>query len=162
MDYFEGVVAEYLSADRALFVNPAYCIQLNPGDSLKSSGHHWYCDIVAVSFRDSAVFLCEVSYSRTLSALFKRLREWKAHWPAVCTALARDSAIPDSWPVRPWLFVPASQRALISRTLSDVLLPVDMSHQMPPPLITSLESVTPWKYKPRHSLPELRGSDATS
>lgn len=158
MDYFEGIVAEYLSADRALFVNPAYCIRLNPGDSLKSSGHHWYCDIVALSFRESAIFLCEVSYSKTLAALFKRLGDWSAHWPAVCAALARDSAIPSSWSVRPWLFVPAEQRGLLSRTLADGLLHVDASHQMPQPLITSLESVTPWNYKSRHQVPELRSA----
>ena len=31
MDYFEGVVTDYLSADRAMFVNPQCRIQLSGG-----------------------------------------------------------------------------------------------------------------------------------
>lgn len=53
MDYFQGVVAEYLSADRAKFMNPECCIQPSPGDSPKASGPHWYCDLVAISLRES-------------------------------------------------------------------------------------------------------------
>jgi hypothetical protein len=64
VDYFQGVVTEYLRADRAVFVNTECCIQLNPLDNPDKSGPHWYCDAVAVNFRDSKVFLCEVSYSK--------------------------------------------------------------------------------------------------
>jgi hypothetical protein len=31
MDYYEGVVIDYLRADRALFVNTEYCIRISPG-----------------------------------------------------------------------------------------------------------------------------------
>ena len=48
MDYFEGVVTDYLSADRAMFVNPQCRIQLNAGDT-PNKGEHWYCDILASS-----------------------------------------------------------------------------------------------------------------
>ena len=37
MDYFQVVVADHLSAGRAVFVN-AECCRLNPGDSLKIGG----------------------------------------------------------------------------------------------------------------------------
>lgn len=160
MDYFQGVVAEYLTADRAMFVNPECCIQLNPGDSLKASGQHWYCDIVAVSFRESAAFLCEVSYSQTLAAMFKRLREWNANWPGVTAALARDNSIPASWPVRPWLFVPEERQALVSRTLPGLLGSDAGSRLMPEPLVTSLEVVTPWRYRSHHQLPDGSERDA--
>jgi hypothetical protein len=51
VDHFESVVVDYLRADRALFVNPQCCIQLNPGSNPDTSGPHWYCDVVAVSLR---------------------------------------------------------------------------------------------------------------
>jgi hypothetical protein len=62
MDYFQGVVTEFLRADRAMFVNTEYLIQLEPGSSL-AKGRHWYCDALAINFKESTVHLCEVSYS---------------------------------------------------------------------------------------------------
>jgi hypothetical protein len=91
MDYFQGVVADYLSADRTVFVNPERRIQLHSNGPLRK-GEHWYCDILAVNFRDSTVYLCEVTLSRTVAALLKRLREWNANWPAVRAAVARDNS----------------------------------------------------------------------
>ena len=41
MDHFEGVVLDYLRADRALFVNSQCCIQLNEGANPDTSGPHW-------------------------------------------------------------------------------------------------------------------------
>ncbi|SUZ36725.1 hypothetical protein [Xanthomonas arboricola] len=54
MDHFEGVVLDYLRADRALFVNSQCCIQLNEGANPDTSGPHWYCDAVGVSFKEQA------------------------------------------------------------------------------------------------------------
>jgi len=33
MNYYENVVLDYPRADRAIFVNSEYCIQINPGDT---------------------------------------------------------------------------------------------------------------------------------
>jgi len=77
--YFQEIVTEYLRADRAMFVNTECLIQLNPGDVV-SKGTHWYCDAVAVNFRESAVYLCEVTYSTSLSALIGRLQAWSSNW----------------------------------------------------------------------------------
>ncbi|SYZ56809.1 hypothetical protein CPBF367_34790 [Xanthomonas arboricola pv. juglandis] len=52
MDHFEGVVLDYLRADRALFVNSQCCIQLNEGANPDTRGPHWYYDAVAVSFKE--------------------------------------------------------------------------------------------------------------
>ena len=73
MDYFQGVVTEYLRAKREVFVNTEFLIQLDPGD-VQVKGRSWYCDAVAVSFRDSAVYLCEITYSSSMHALITRLR----------------------------------------------------------------------------------------
>ena len=59
MDYFQGVVTEYLRADRAMFVNTEYLIQLEPGNA-PAKNKHWYCDAVAVNMRDN-----EVSYVKS-------------------------------------------------------------------------------------------------
>jgi hypothetical protein len=42
MDYFQGVVTEYLRADRTIFVNTECLIQLDGGDP-PGKGRHWYC-----------------------------------------------------------------------------------------------------------------------
>jgi hypothetical protein len=42
MDYFQGVVTDYLRANRATFVNTECCIQLNPGPNPDTGGPHWY------------------------------------------------------------------------------------------------------------------------
>ena len=159
MDYYQGVVADYLSADRAMFVNPQCRIQLSPGGSVKK-GEHWYCDILAVSLRESTIYLCEVTLSRDLKALITRLREWNAKWPAVCAALTRDSSVDASWPVRPWLFVPHAQRELVSHKVSEMLDPDGGAEQMPMPLVTSLEDIVPWLYTSPHELPSDAETDA--
>lgn len=69
MDHFEGVVLDYLRADRALFVNSQCCIQLNEGANPDTSGPHWYCDAVAVSFKEQAAYLCEISYAARAPSL---------------------------------------------------------------------------------------------
>jgi hypothetical protein len=80
MDYYQGVVMEYLRADRSVFINPEFLIQIKPGKK-PPKGSSWYCDVLAVKFgSDSSdpttVYLCEVTYSQTLQGLMKRLKAW--------------------------------------------------------------------------------------
>jgi len=140
MDYFQGVVAEYLRADRSRFVNPECRIELSPG----KRGRHWFCDILAVDFRTKHVFLCEVTYSRSLSAITKRLTEWSENWSDVRKALARDCSLPADWPVVPWLFVPHDLRELLDKKLTKLTFVGKSAGNMPAPMITDLEDVTPW------------------
>jgi hypothetical protein len=107
LDFYQGVVLDYLRADRAIFVNTECCIQLNENPNPDQSGPHWYCDAVAIDFRQPEVFLCEFSYAKQLASLTKRLKEWSQNWPEVRKALERDCKIPMGWQVRPWLFVPS-------------------------------------------------------
>src|SRR5689334_4110298 len=106
MDFYEGVVLDYLRADRALFLNAQCLIQLNPGDNPDTSGPHWYCDAVALDLLGQTIFLCEISYSKSLYDLRSRLKQWHEHWPDIRIALARDCRIDPQWAMRPWLFVP--------------------------------------------------------
>jgi hypothetical protein len=105
VDYYQSVVVDYIRADRAFIVNTECCIQLNDNPNPDGSGPHWYCDVVAIDLRNRAVFLCEISYEKQLSALMDRLKSWSTNWQGVRDALARDCKVDAQWPVRPWLFV---------------------------------------------------------
>jgi hypothetical protein len=143
MDYYESVVINYLRADRAVFVNTEYCIQLNPGPNPDTSGPHWYCDAVALDFRSKQIFLCEISYAARLAGLTERLSGWQRDWDRVCDALARDSFFSERWPIRPWLFVPEKRIAFLKKRLGQI------ANGQPPkfdPRITPLEMVQPWRY----------------
>lgn len=142
MDHFESVVLEYLRADRALFVNSQCCIQLNAGQNPDTSGPHWYCDAVAVSLKAQAGYLCEITYANPPNSLFKRLTGWANEWPLIRVALERDSGVPTSWPVTPWLFVPQTTVARVEAFLTTISFA-----QMPRPRITPLEKVMPWQYR---------------
>lgn len=145
MDFFQGVVTEFLRADRSVFVNSELLIQIDPGDS-PEKGRYWYCDAVAVNFRESKVYLCEVTYSSGMSALLKRLSAWNGNWPGIRAAIARDCAIPADWPVVPWVFIPEERGPAFARRVSQLSLGI-AEPPMPSPRVTWLESVVPWKYR---------------
>ena len=145
MDYFQGVVTEFLRANRSTFVNTEFCIQLDPGgEPLK--GRHWYCDAIAADFEGKTIYLCEVTYSKTLHALVSRLQAWKKCWPLLCNAIARDCSVPDDWKVQPWLFIPSASRDKMKEKLTALGITPNAPDQMPYPWITDLENVVPWKY----------------
>jgi len=158
MSYYEGVVLEYLRRDRALFANPEYCVQIEPG-RVPPKGTHWYCDVVTVDFSSKTIFLCEISYSKTQGALVKRLGSWSDNWGAVCKAVNRDSMLPEGWQVRPWLFVPDERLGILIRGLEQI------GGTNFKPRITTLDMIQPWKceeyrteedlkMKARHEIPE--------
>jgi hypothetical protein len=146
VDYYQGVVTDFLRADRAVFVNTECCIQLHPGSN-PGGGMHWFCDAVAINMRERQVFLCEITYSKSLDALLKRLTGWSTNWPALRIALVRDLCIPVDWPVTPWVFIPSEREDLLERKLARVAIPEgDASILMPKPKVTHLERVAPWNY----------------
>ena len=143
-DYFQGVVAEYLRADRGMFVNPEILLQLDPGASA-TKGRFWYCDLMAVSLREKAVFLCEVTYSSSVSALIRRLDAWRTHWADLKLALQRDCGVDPTWSLSAWVFLPEDHKAVYDRKLAK-LGSLGSPGIMPEPKVTFLEQVVPWKY----------------
>ena len=144
MDYFQGVVTEYLVADRASYVNTELLIQLDSDESKK--GRHWYCDAAAANFNESTLYLCEVTYSKTMSALAKRLLAWDENWQELQEALRRDCSIPESWKIQPWAFIPEKYHDALKMKI-DILANVNRTPSaMPYPRITYLEHVVPWNY----------------
>ncbi len=143
MNYYENVVVDYLRADRALFVNTECCIQLNPAANPDTSGPHWYCDAVAVNFREKAAYLCEISYSAKLESLLNRLKGWHDNWDGVLAALRRDCLLPGEWPVRPWAFVPQELVEVLNRGLLRI---VNSGTPRFSVKITPLQLVQPWRY----------------
>jgi hypothetical protein len=143
MHYYESVVMDYLRADRAIFVNTEFCIQINKAANPDNSGRHWYCDAVALDFRHKEIFLCEIAYGANLASLINRLRGWNATWDRVRSALARDCFLAEQWPITPWLFVPRARVDFLKRRLVEIA-----NGQRPTfvPKITALEEVQPWLY----------------
>jgi hypothetical protein len=145
MDYYEGVVINYLRADRSVFVNTEYCIQIKPGtltNNRDKDGPVWYCDAVALDFGSKVIFLCEISYATNLGDLTRRLRDWHNHWTELCDALKRDSRICEfSWPVRPWLFVPKGCVQALRKRLETIANGEPLTFDAK---ITPLEDVPPW------------------
>jgi hypothetical protein len=158
MDYYQGVVADYLSADPAMFVKSECLIRLHDGPLMK--GEHWYCDVLAISFREPhAAYLCEVSFSLTLEALSTRLRQWSENWPAVCAAIAHDNGLA-GWSMRPWAFVRDDCRHRVTSEVNKFLDQSGGSDRMSRPLVTALEAVVPWNYASPHELPGPNETDA--
>lgn len=151
MDYFQGVVREFLQSDRALFVQDELVIDLDAdearpqGKNLK--GRHWICDVAAVNLREECLYLGEVTFSESLQALTTRLQSWAMVWPELCEALARDSGIDPSWKVIPWTFIPQERHELLQRRLEAMDRIGDSPGFMPIPRVTYLEDVVPWKHK---------------
>ena len=145
MDYYQGVVTEFLRADRATFVNPECPIQM-ARSAAPPKGTSWYCDVVAVNFRERKVYLCEVTYSTALHPLLRRLRAWSTNWSAVCSAIFRDCSVPEDWKIQPWVFIPKKSRALLEEKLKSLTNVGDVEGNMPLPLIKDLEEVAPCEY----------------
>jgi len=144
MNFYQGVVLEYLRADRSIFVNEECCIQLNAGSNPDQNGPHWYCDALACDFKNHTVFLCEITYSSSLAALVKRLKDWNDHWDMLREALVRDSSVPKDWIVRPWIFVPEHLISLLLRRLDQLGGLAGLKFK---PRLTTLEMVQPWRYR---------------
>jgi hypothetical protein len=146
MDYFQGVVAEYLRANRSTFINTECMIQLDEG-SVPAKGRHWFCDIIAVNLVEKRVYLCEVTFSKTLGALTKRLQTWSANWPAIKAALVRDCGVNQDWAVTPWLFIPRALRPVLDARLAQLKGVGAGDPSMPTPKVNHLEEVVPWEYQ---------------
>jgi hypothetical protein len=156
MDYYETVMTHYLRSDRAVFLNTECCIQLNEGSNPDNSGPHWYCDAVAADFRNKIIFLCEISYSKGLPTLTKRLKGWHDDWELVCHALTRDSFLDKVWPVRPWLFVPEQLIPLLLRRFQEISGGSPLKYA---PRITPLEMIQPWQYQSWNRIGEAAKPD---
>jgi hypothetical protein len=144
---------------RAVFVNTECLIQLDPGN-VPVKDRHWYCDVMAVSFRERTAYLCEVTYSTTLHALLARLQDWRNNWAELRTAVFRDSGIPEGWQIQPWVFIPEKCRPVFKRKFALLTPTIGTNIHMPTPLVTYLEEVVPWKYS-SGNLPKVAVLSAT-
>ncbi len=158
MDYFQGVVTEFLRATRSIFVNTEYLLQLDAGD-VYIKGRHWYCDAVAINHADSTIQLCEITYSKTLHSLTQRLRAWNNNWPAVVQAIYRDSSLTGVWRVEPRIFIPSQSRSLMERKLAQITPPPDLNPAMPAAIVTTFEDVLPWMYRSWNGKPFANEAD---
>lgn len=136
MSHYQEPVRDFLHAKRSVFVSPECKIQLN--SEKQDKGTYWYCDVIAIDLETRTVYLCEVTYSKTLAALLSRLTAWDVNWSQIKSALVRDCCIDASWDVAPWVFFPSAQH--------ETFMKKHVPTQMPRARVTFLESVTPWTY----------------
>jgi hypothetical protein len=142
VDYYQGIVADFVSSDRSRFVTLEFLLDLgNAGSLIK--GRYWYIDVLAVDFRIETVFLCEVSYSKSLTSLIRRLKQWSEHWGELCPALRAQTNVPEDWQVQPWVFIPSDLFAVYERGFKVIASPRFQ------PVLTPLEATPPWKYSAR-------------
>jgi hypothetical protein len=59
MEHYKSVVLDYLQADRALFVNAAFCAHLDRLEDPEKQGQRWSCDAVAIDLRHGAAYVCQ-------------------------------------------------------------------------------------------------------
>jgi hypothetical protein len=145
MDYFQGVVLEYLRADRACFVNPEFWLRGNPEKPHEKP--HWFVDAVALHMKDKVVYLCEVTYAKQPRALIQRLQSWKLNWETIEQTLRADAHVDQSWPLIPWVFGATETLTAVKPTLEKLFHKRKM---------TDLEDVLPWKYCTYDRKEELR------
>lgn len=135
MDYFQGVVLEYLRADRSNFVNPEFWVRGN----LESAHNrpHWFVDILTVNMKEKKVYLCEVTYAKQPRALVQRLRSWREHWETIEKTLREDTGVPGDWPLCPWVF--ATDQAM--KAIEPELVRLFPDHKA-----SNLLKTLPWEY----------------
>ena len=138
MSYYQEIVGEYLNSERSRFISNEFLLDI--GDPLAmTSGHAFWVDIAAVDFDRQTIFLCEVSYSRSLAAIRDKLRVWSARWEDVRAATFRASKAPSKWAIMPWIFAPNERHDRFFRWFDAQGL------KLPRPTWTDLECVAPWK-----------------
>jgi hypothetical protein len=137
VDYFQGVVGEFLRADRSCFVNPEFWLRGNLAKDKAYQKPHWYVDVLAAHMRHRCVYLCEVTYSKQPNKLLERLKNWHDRWDIIVETLKVDAAIPADWPVKVWIFAPEGILASIRPSILAI---------HPTARFTNLEDILPWLY----------------
>jgi hypothetical protein len=138
MDYYQGIVADFLITRQSCFVSSEFLIDLSKG-AAQTKGRSWWVDILAVDFKHKTIFLCEVSYSKTLAALAKRLQQWSDNWIEIRDTLFLLTSIPSDWTVRVRIFTPNELRDVYERQMKTLSAP-PFDLQWEP-----LEEVVPWR-----------------
>jgi len=151
MDYYQGVVREFLQADRSMFVHEELIIDLDYDEKRpqgkNAKGRHWICDLAAISQRERTMYLGEVTTSKSLQTLVQRFKNWSKVWPKLVNSLVRDSGLNAEWKVVPWAFIPKASQDLLEKRIAMMKNVGSKSDEMPSPKVTYLEDVVPWKHK---------------
>lgn len=142
MDHYKTVVMDYLQADRALFVNNTFCIQIDKPDKPEKTGQPFSCDAVAIDLRHGAVYLCQAAFEHKLQFLMKKLCAWSTNWESIKAALQRDSRVPAKWRIHVWLFIPKDTIEMLDGELERLRTTIGSRFKVK---ITALEDVQPWR-----------------
>ena len=142
MEPYKSVVLDYLQADRALFVNAAFCTHLDRPEHPEKQGQLWSCDAIAIDLRHGAAYVCQAVCKDKLQPLINRLSTWTKNWDLIKTALRRDSKVPAKWRIYVWLFVPKGFIETLDGELEHLRITIGSKFKVK---ITALEDVQPWR-----------------
>ena len=143
MSYYEEIVAEYLCFERTRFVSPGFNLDLGGAGPL-GKGRNWWIDVLAVDFKDEAIYLCEATFAQQPNYMFRRLRTWAALWLEIRENLFHVTHAPSSWDVIPWIFAPSNLESKIKQGIETIPdRPFDCKWR-------SFEEIVPWK-RPQYS-----------
>lgn len=145
MDFFHGVVRDYLRASPTRFVNAECLLRLDETPNPRKD-RHWYCDFLTIDFSDRTVYLCEVTYARNPQALLKRLRAWLQHWQLLKLGIRRDCQVDETWTFAVWLFLPEAAQTVVNAKV-EAMLSEFQPPDRPSIRFETTESVLPWKYR---------------
>jgi hypothetical protein len=134
-DFWEQVVENYLTLDRGVFVNPQYMI----GDC-KWDAHP---DLVAINFRDSEIWMIEVTIGDARGLIEKAVQFDREYIPRLQAQFLEHQIITDesawkTWRIGMWAFVKMSEKVKVEKRLLN---------SVRDGRVTALEDIAfPWVY----------------
>jgi hypothetical protein len=132
MDFYQGVVAEYVASNRAYFVSGEFMIP-------RKAGGYFLVDLVAISPSEQHVYLCEVTYSQRIANIIRKVKCYHQERDDIQAQLFKIAGISTNWKLMPWLFVLAKHHKTI-----DARLRVECPNWHV--RIDDLETVGPWNF----------------
>ena len=154
MSYYAEIVSEYLQA-RGQFIRREFFIALDKTPQ-QAKGRSWYVDVLAVDFGERTIWLCEVSFAKTLYALRARFKQWSDNWELIQQALRAEIAIGTEWQIRPWAFTPEELKPVYESGLQKIgPLAFD-------PKWSTLEDTAPWRLPAGSTLRALARTDLSA
>ena len=96
--------------------------------------------MLSVDFSGRTIWLCEVSFSKTLYALRSRFKQWSDNWEPLQQTLLAEIAVGSDWQIRPRAFTPENLKSVYDAGLQKIgPLAFD-------PKWNALENTAPWRF----------------
>jgi hypothetical protein len=117
--HHQEIVVQYLCADPSVFVSEEYLVEWGAG-----KGQSIWVDAVAVDLREHAVYLVEITSDPNARAIIKKLNhDYAEMLPTIRRAMLGGLGLPDTWGIRPWLFLRERAAAKVIASIPRAVVP---------------------------------------